>query len=483
MNLKGFFKRKSKPVPPPAPSPLPPTPPPSNFLVPRSPLLRPLPQPPPLPQPLPPTSSPPTPPPLSPPSPSPLPVLLTPPPPLPRPRLQRRPTPRPQRRPFFSPSTCPTKPVAFRFNTATGGYFGFCSNECAEQARSPGEWEEQAHSLCEYCNKRPKFKDGTKVHAYCGLTCTNRAKTHSSQPNPPPDSPLLTGSAHLDPQLIPPGPTCRTPGCPYPVFVYLNGTLGDYCTVAHEGWGKRGCISCRAAPMSKVSVLCRPCHKDALSRTPVIVEVPEDHENYKSVEKQFKQSWRHKTTCPEVQAIYKIIVAEASLRQYQQYQDSVEGRGNFVAKGKSRGNENRRWHGTKRKCNLGDQGCKTFCADSACSLCRIIKTSFDVKFFKAATGWGRFGHGIYTSSTSSKSNDYSKNIGINSEWKALLLNKVIVGKGKKLTKNNTSLTQPPPGYDSVLAEVVPGGFLNYDELVVYNNEAVRPSYLVMYKSP
>ena len=35
----------------------------------------------------------------------------------------------------------------------------------------------------------------------------------------------------------------------------------------------------------------------------------------------------------------------------------------------------------------------------------------------------------------------------------------------------------------VLAEVVPGGSLNYDELVVYKNEAVRPSYLVMYESP
>jgi len=64
-----------------------------------------------------------------------------------------------------------------------------------------------------------------------------------------------------------------------------------------------------------------------------------------------------------------------------------------------------------------------------------------------------------------------------------LLNKVVVGNGMKLSQDDTSLTEPPPGYDSVLAEVVPGGSLNYDELVVYKNEAVRPSYLVMYKSP
>ena len=59
------------------------------------------------------------------------------------------------------------------------------------------------------------------------------------------------------------------------------------------------------------------------------------------------------------------------------------------------------------------------------------------------------------------------------------------------------MTAPPSGYDSVsrtqhschpktnyrlhqvLAEV--GGSLNYDELIVYVNDAVRPSYIVMYE--
>jgi len=67
--------------------------------------------------------------------------------------------------------------------------------------------------------------------------------------------------------------------------------------------------------------------------------------------------------------------------------------------------------------------------------------------------------------------------------KALLLNNIVVGNGKKLTRNAPSLTEPPAGYDSVVAEAVPGGSLNYDELVVYKNEAIRPSYLVMYESP
>lgn len=181
-------------------------------------------------------------------------------------------------------------------------------------------------------------------------------------------------------------------------------------------------------------------------------------------------------------AVYKVIVTQASLDQYQRYLDSVEARGNFALIGKSRGNENRRWHGTKRKCYLGDPGRTTFCNDMGCSLCCIIKSSFDLKYCKTATGWGRFGHGIYTSSTSSKSNDYASNVAINSTWRALLLNKVVVGNGKKLVHDDTSLTAPPPGFDSVLAEVARGGSVNYDELIVYRNDAVRPSYLVMYKS-
>ena len=48
-----------------------------------------------------------------------------------------------------------------------------------------------------------------------------------------------------------------------------------------------------------------------------------------------------------------------------------------------------------------------------------------------------------------RSNDYSRNDGKNSTWKALLLNKVIVGNGKKLIQDDTTLTKPPLNHDSV----------------------------------
>jgi hypothetical protein len=48
----------------------------------------------------------------------------------------------------------------------------------------------------------------------------------------------------------------------------------------------------------------------------------------------------------------------------------------------------------------------------------------------------------------SRSNDYSHN-DCKSSLKAILLNKVVVGKGCKLLQDNTTLTAPPTGYDSV----------------------------------
>jgi len=62
----------------------------------------------------------------------------------------------------------------------------------------------------------------------------------------------------------------------------------------------------------------------------------------------------------------------------------------------------------------------------------------------------------------------------------MLLNRVVMGSMVKLTANDESLTSPPAGYDSVVGE--PGGDLNYDESIVYNNDAIRPLFLVIYRS-
>jgi hypothetical protein len=78
----------------------------------------------------------------------------------------------------------------------------------------------------------------------------------------------------------------------------------------------------------------------------------------------------------------------------------------------------------------------------------------------------------------------------------VLLNRVVVGKAVRRRYNATYLTEPPYGHHSVgflslkhdstdadlSSQVIgePGANLNYEETVVYDNDAIRPAYLVVY---
>ncbi|KAJ7846147.1 hypothetical protein B0H13DRAFT_2255474 [Mycena leptocephala] len=345
----------------------------------------------------------------------------------------------------------------------------YCSKSCANQAKLPSQPPGLSTTIpksanCDFCGVRPKFFDGKRTHPFCSKACSKNATAQN---------PLLKPNAKG---------TCHAPGCQKPAHTNSNGTSGSYCSLAHKTLGETICLMCKQAPKQPQSHFCGSvCADDAEKNGPMILEVPVGHVTFKSVTDQFKASWRHTgKVCPPVRRVYKIVSTQAALAGYKAYQTTVENTGHFVASGRSAGNENRRWHGTRRECTLGDKGQAQFCSSTTCSLCCIIKSSFDISLWgKRRGGAGAtFGKGIYTSSTSSKSNDYSNN-DCSSSFKAILLNKVIVGKGCKLTQDNVSLTAPPAGYDSVLAEK--GGSLNYDELVVYTNDAIRPSFLVIYE--
>ncbi|KAJ7814436.1 hypothetical protein B0H14DRAFT_2850517 [Mycena olivaceomarginata] len=328
----------------------------------------------------------------------------------------------------------------------------YCSKSCANQAKLPSQPPGLSTSIpksanCDFCGVRPKFFDGKRTHPFCSKACSKNAVAQN---------PLLKPNAKG---------TCHAPGCQKPAHTHANGTSGSYCSLAHKTIGETICLMCKQAPKQPQSHFCgASCADDAEKNGPTILEIPAGH-----------ASWRHTgKPCPPVRRVYKIVATQAMQASYKAYQM----RGISSPREDHPGTKNRRWHGTRRECTLGDKGHTQFCASTTCPLCCIIKSSFDISLWGTKTGWGRFGKGIYTSSTSSKSNDYSHN-DCSSSFKAILLNKVIVGKGCKLTQDSTSLTAPPTGYDSVLAER--GGSLNYDELVVYTNDAIRPSFLVIYE--
>lgn len=74
------------------------------------------------------------------------------------------------------------------------------------------------------------------------------------------------------------------------------------------------------------------------------------------------------------------------------------------------------------------------------------------------------------------------------------MSRVVVGNPYKRRYNATDLAEPPCGHHSVSTEVIflsvsqysfkvigePGGDLNYEETVVYDNDAIRPAFLIVY---
>jgi len=276
---------------------------------------------------------------------------------------------------------------------------------------------------------------------------------------------------------------CIIPGCRNRAFVDADGKTTKFCSHRHRHAAVQSgladvCLFCREMPTvevgSRQSDFCsKQCGMAALSRAPLILEVPTGNAKYTEVVDQFTGQWKHPTQQPTVIKLWKIYGDRSVLDRFSRYQLEVERR-----TGTKGGNTRRRFHGTIRACTLGDtSGDGSLCAQSSCNMCRIIESTFQCARAGERTNFGRFGTGIYTSATSSKANDYYG--GSTSPNRAMLLNDVVMGKVIKLKMGDSSLTQPPPGYDAVIGE--PGGDLNYDECIVYNNDAIRASFLIVYK--
>ncbi|KAG8896987.1 hypothetical protein FRC01_011523, partial [Tulasnella sp. 417] len=345
-------------------------------------------------------------------------------------------------------------------------------------------------TLCEHCFARPKH--GT--HKYCGRTCGVAAK-NGVPPRQPPSAQIMNPQPPSFPTPFG-GKPCKIARCNR-TEEYGSG----YCSAAHRKQGVKdgldpACLYCKDMPRDgPKSLFCgTKCSQAATRAAPILLEVPTSDPRFAdgkltltefrsitytsqcfSVAGQFKTAWKHNNNPPKVAKVYKIILPQSLIDSYDTYKRNLESTGNFAGKGMEPANERRRWHGTRRICKIGDDPKNLkFCANAQCSVCLILKNSYDVKFAAA----GMFGKGIYTSATSSKSDTYTRGAAPGSQYKAMFLNRVAVGKGKILTSADSSLRVAPAGFDSVIAN--PGSGLNYDELIVYDNNAIRTSWLLLY---
>ncbi|KAJ7153613.1 hypothetical protein C8R46DRAFT_470802 [Mycena filopes] len=207
--------------------------------------------------------------------------------------------------------------------------------------------------------------------------------------------------------------------------------------------------------------------------TRLIALSPQDP-TYAQLEKHFQDAWTHpKKPKPQVHAIFEIVLTEESLIAFLRYRALVE-----ISRVPRNANEQLLFHGTNRGCLLGDERNRTrLCAVSGCLLCSVIRNSFDVAKCGKRHKFRRFGTGIYTTACSSKADDYFTGVP-DSPFRAVLVNRVVVGNPLNRQYNAEELTELPFGYHSVVG--VPGADLNYGETVVYTNDAIRPAYLIVY---
>ncbi|CAM9147093.1 unnamed protein product [Ectocarpus sp. 12 AP-2014] len=150
---------------------------------------------------------------------------------------------------------------------------------------------------------------------------------------------------------------------------------------------------------------------------------------------------------------------------------------------RSHGNLVQRFHGTscRSACNfILDPKKAAPCGLQDCNVCNICLQGF--KIGKSST---RYGRGVYFSKQATKANSYAGGSEKKENGKKLRCIFVAdVAKGRDFVTKKTGFDgarYPPVGHDSVQGEV--GNGLDFEELVVYHEEAAIPTHLIVYTVP
>ena len=121
----------------------------------------------------------------------------------------------------------------------------------------------------------------------------------------------------------------------------------------------------------------------------------------------------------------------------------------------------------------------------------MLEHGFLKKYWKTSAGtWQRFGPGFYFGQQASKSHEYplpeycprNGTLSRGEHTRKMLLCKVAMGREFKTETDMATLKgAAPKGFHSVHGIATNAGALNYDELVVYREEAVLPFAVVEYR--
>lgn len=201
------------------------------------------------------------------------------------------------------------------------------------------------------------------------------------------------------------------------------------------------------------------------------MELDRPSKHFKDLSQKFRSDWdsKNKGPSPAVEAIMQ-IVNPALAQRLEDYRKTLPQRYQRIES---------YYHGTKLNCK-----CTVHyflpCKDPKCGACGILQDGF-VKQCISTSRFQRYGPGFYLACNSSKANDY---VGGCSTYRAILLCDVAPGRKNEVRENACNVTGPPEGYHSVYGKKKTwfrSGVLNYDEIVLYDSNALCPRYIFFYR--
>lgn len=181
------------------------------------------------------------------------------------------------------------------------------------------------------------------------------------------------------------------------------------------------------------------------------------------IQEKFQSKWdSDKGACPSIDFIYRIENTYLH-RNWVAYKQTLEDQ-----------NVEEHYHGTKLACDID---CTSkLCYEDNCGICGISSAGFDRRRIKSNIQFQRFGSGFYLAPNSSKCHFFTQGHSI---YRAMLLCDVCPGKKYFVKKDDETLNAPPNGFNCVYG--LPGQDLNYEEIVLYNLDAILPKYIIVYQ--
>ncbi|KAK3984021.1 hypothetical protein QBC44DRAFT_253835 [Cladorrhinum sp. PSN332] len=186
----------------------------------------------------------------------------------------------------------------------------------------------------------------------------------------------------------------------------------------------------------------------------------------------FKKGWLHPNKSANVIGVY--LAKNCDLKNSEKGASFGSIRASF-------GQHSDRFHGTQIACCLTTDANGYFvpCRNSDCNFCRIFRESFRID--KASAG-GMFGAGIYSSSCSSKADNYSRNHHIRTTIHAVIICRVVLGRKQLLKTEDRNRKAPDNGFLSVEAVTKKnGGSVEYPESITYWEDCVIPVGFILYE--